>query len=143
VNSIEKGKKWYSHLLPHDELKKFITKAHTGRENKKAFIGQVVSEAAKRIEAVCGKKVLNIMLESEGIRHSLNKSSHNLREGDLLYIPDIINTATDIRLSGITHQNNACLELTKDIGGKITLVVEVRIHYGGWLALVTCYRHKK
>jgi hypothetical protein len=83
------------------------------------------------------------MLESEGIRHSLNKASHNLKEGDLPLIIDVVNTASNIRLSDITHQNNKCLEFSKDIDGEITFVAEVRIHYGGWLALVTCYRQKK
>ncbi|GHU18625.1 hypothetical protein FACS1894163_10820 [Spirochaetia bacterium] len=45
---------------------------------------------------------------------------------------------------GVRHsyKNNECIEISKDIGEKITLVMELRIHYGGWLALVTCYRHK-
>jgi hypothetical protein len=139
----QKGGKWYSHLLSNDELKEFVDEARNGKENKKAYIGTIEPDAAERIKAVCGENVSNIMLESEGIRHSLNKVSHNLHEGDLLHIRDVINTATDIRLSTATHQNNKCLEITKDLGGNITFVVEVRVKFGGWLALVTCYRQKK
>lgn len=135
-----KKEPWYIHQLTQDQLMLFIEEARTGRSNKKAFIGTVTSDAAKRIEAVCKKKVKNIMLESEGIRHSLKKASHNLKSNDLLHIVDAINTATDIKVSDTTHQNNKCLEICKDIGGKITFIIEVRIHYGGWLALVTCYR---
>ena len=80
------------------------------------------------------------MLESEGIRHSFKKAGHKLKDDDLFHIVDAINTATDIMLSNTTHQNNECLEMCKNIGGNITFVMEVRIHYGGWLALVTCYR---
>jgi len=83
------------------------------------------------------------MLESEAVRHSFNKASHNLKNDDLLKIVEVVNTATDIKLSDTTHQNNECLEFTKDIGGNITFVVEVRVKYGGWLALATCYRQKK
>jgi hypothetical protein len=142
-DSVEKDENWYDHQLSGEEFQQFVEEARTGKANKKAFIGTVVPEAAQRIETVCGKKIANIMLESEGIRHSLNKASHNLKEGDLLLIPEVINTATDICLSDITHQNNKCLEFSKDIVGGITFVVEVRIHHGGWLALVTCYRQKK
>ena len=131
---------WYIHLLTHDQLKIFIEEARTGKNNNKAFIGTVTQDAAKRIEAVCCKKVKNIMLESEGIRHSYKKASHNLKSNDLLHIVDAINTATDIKVSDTTHQNNKCLEICKDTDGKITFIMEVRIHYGGWLALVTCYR---
>ena len=102
----------------------------------------VEHDAANRIKVVCGKDVSNIMLENEGVRHSYKRADHNLRDDDLLHIVDIINTAVDIKLSVTTHQNNDCIEISKIIGEKITLVMELRIHYGGWLALVTCYRHK-
>ncbi|GHT56846.1 hypothetical protein FACS1894109_07170 [Spirochaetia bacterium] len=137
-----KPENWYLHRLSSQELEQFIDEARNGKENKKAFIGAVEDDAANRIKAVCGKDVSNIMLESEGVRHSYKRADHNLRDDDLLHIVDIINTATDIKLSITTHQNNECIEISKDMGEKITLVMELRIHYGGWLALVTCYRHK-
>jgi hypothetical protein len=68
------------------------------------------------------------------------EKAHKLKDNDILHIIDTINTATDIKASNTTHQNNECLEICKDIDGKITFVMEVRKHYGGWLALVTCYR---
>ena len=139
----QKTEKWYLHQLTTEELKIFIEEAKKGKENKKAFIGVVTFEAAQRIKNVCGKKVVNIMLESEGVRHSYRRTDHNLQDDDLLHLVDAINTATDIQLSDSTHQNNECLEISKNIDGKITFVAEVRINYGGWLALVTCYRHKK
>jgi hypothetical protein len=131
---------WYIHQLTQDQLNLFIDEARIGKNNNKAFIGTVTPDAAQRIEAVCNIKVKNIMLESEGIRHSLKKASHNLRSNDLLHIVDAINTSTDIKVSDTTHQNNECLEICIDIDGKITFIMEVRVHYGGWLALVTCYR---
>ena len=131
---------WYKKQLNREELRDFIKNAIAGNKNDKAFIGIVESDAAQRIEKISGKKVGKIMIESEGIRHSLKKSSHNLRDDDLLNIVDAINTATGIKISNKRHQNNECLEICKDIGGKITFVMEIRIHYGGWLALVTCYR---
>ena len=135
-----KKEPWYIHQLTQDQLKLFIDEARIGKNNNKAFIGTVTPDAAQRIEAVCNTKVKNIMLESEGIRHSLKKASHNLRSNDLLHIVDAINTSTDIKVSDTTHQNNECLEICIDIDGKITFIMEVRVHYGGWLALVTCYR---
>jgi hypothetical protein len=135
--------KWYDCQLSEDELKAFVAESLAGKENKKAFIGTIASEAVQRIEAVCGKKVGRIVLESEAVRHSINKASHNLHDGDLLRLVNVINTATDIKNSQIHHQNNKCLEITQDIDGNITFVVEVRVKFGGWLALVTCYRQKK
>jgi len=135
-----KSEHWYIHQLTQAQLKLFIEEARIGKSNKKAFIGTITLDAAQRIEAVCNKKVKNIMLESEGIRHSLKKASHNLKDNDLLHIVDAINTATDIKVSNTVHQNNKCLEICEDIGGKITFIMEIRKHYGGWLALVTCYR---
>jgi len=135
-----KKEAWYIHQLTQDQLMLFIEEARTGKSNKKAFIGTITPDAAQRIKAVCNEIVKNIMLESEGIRHSLKKTSHNLKNNDLLHIVDAINTATDIKVSDTTHQNNECLEICIDIDGKITFIMEVRIHYGGWLALVTCYR---
>jgi len=138
-----KKEKWYNKQLNQEELKRFISEARIGKKNDKAFIGIVESNAAQRIENVCGKKVGKIMIESEGIRHSYRKASHNLRDDDLLHIADAINTATDIKITDKKHQNNKCLEISKDIDGKITFIMEVRIHYGGWLALVTCYRQNR
>jgi hypothetical protein len=54
-----------------------------------------------------------------------------------------IKTATDIRVSDTMNQNNECLEFRKGIDGEITLVVEARVNYGGWLSPVTIYRKKK
>jgi hypothetical protein len=131
---------WYLRQLTQNELKTFIEEARTGKSNDKAFIGTVTPAAARRIEDVCGKKVGNVLLESGAIRHSYKKSNHNLKDDDLLHIVNAINTATDIKVSEESHQNNECLKICKNIGGEITFVMEVRIHYGGWLSLVTCYR---
>ena len=138
-----KKEKWYKTQLTQDELKVFIEEARTGKNNNQAFIGIVETDAAQRIEAVCGKKADKIMIESGAIRHSYKKVNHNLNNDDLLHIVDAINTATDIKISIKKHQNNECLEICKDIDGKITFIMEVRIHYGGWLALVTCYRQNR
>jgi len=137
---VKEKERWYQKRLTQDEFMVFIKDALTGRNNNKAFIGTIGQETAKKIESICGKKVGKIMIESEGIRHSYKKASHNLKDDDLLHIVDVINTATDIKVSDITHQNNECLEICKDIDGIITFVMEIRKHYGGWLALVTCYR---
>ena len=134
---------WYFHQLTQDELKVFIEEARTGKSNDKAFVGIVETNAVQRIEAACGKKVGKIMLESGAIRHAYKKTNHNLKNEDLLHIVDAINTATDIEVSAKKHQNNKCLEICKDIDGKITFIMEVRIQYGGWLALVTCYRQNR
>jgi hypothetical protein len=139
-NMPEKDK---NRQLTSEEFKEFAANACSSKDNRKAYIGDVFPETSQKIETVCGKKITHIMVESEAVRHSLNKTDHNLRDGDLLRLVDVINTAIDIKLSDIAHQNNKCLEINKDIEGKITFVVEIRVNFGGWLALVTCYREKK
>jgi hypothetical protein len=135
---------WYIRQLTHDELKVFVEKARTGKTNDKAYIGTVTPVAAQRIEAVCGKKVEKIMLESGAIRHSYSKEYHLLEKDDIFYYIDMINTSIDIKLSGKKHLNNDVIIFTKDISGQILFAVEVRLNHGGWLSLVTCYRlHKK
>jgi len=138
-----KKEPWYSRQLTQEELKVFVEEARTGKNNVNAFIGTVAPAAAQRIETVCNKKVEKIMLESGAVRHAFKKANHKLKDDDLLHIVDIINSATDIHISELKHQNNECLEISYNISGKIILILEVRIHYGGWLALVTCYRTKK
>ena len=134
---------WYSHQLSQEEFKAFVEKARSGKSNINAFVGTVTPAAAQRIEAVCNKKVEKIMLESGAVRHAYKKANHKLKDDDLLHIVEIINSATDIQVSDEMHQNNGCLEISYNLGGKIILILEVRIHYGGWLSLVTCYRTKK
>ena len=109
-----KNEHWYQKKLTQEQLEVFIKDAHTGKNNDKAFIGTIGWETVQKIESMCGKKVGKIMIESAGIRHSYKKANHNLK--------------------------NECLEICNDIDGKITFVMEIRKHYGGWLTLVTCYR---
>jgi len=131
---------WYLHQLTQDELKVYVEKSRTGKSNDKAFIGTVAPDAAQRIEAACGKKVGKIMLESGAVRHSYSKDYHLLENDDIFHYVDVVNTATDIRLSGKKHLSNEVITFTKDINGEILFAVEVRVKHGGWLSLVTCYR---
>ena len=136
--------RWFDHRLSTGELRQFVNEALEGKVNKKAFIGIVTPGAANRIESLCGKKVTAIMLESEAVRYSYGKSYHLLEKDDILHYAGVINTATDIQISGKRHQNNEVLTFTKDIDGTILFAVEVRVNHGGWLSLITCYRlHKK
>ena len=134
---------WYLHQLTQDELKAFVEESRTGKSNIKAFIEIVTPDAYQRIEAICGKKIGKIMLESGAVRHSYGKDNHLLENDDIFHYADVINTATDVRLSGRKHLNNEVITFTKDINGKILFAVEVRVNHGGWLSLVTCYRPQK
>jgi hypothetical protein len=132
---------WYAQQLSGEEIEAFIAEAKTGKGNKKAFAGKVVPEAAERIKAVCGIPVAKLMMDSGAVRHAYKKTEHHLRDDDLLLMPEVVNTATDIFLSPTQHQNNICIEMNKDKRGILTFVFEARAHYGGWLTLVTAYRH--
>ncbi|GHV93751.1 hypothetical protein AGMMS50293_00710 [Spirochaetia bacterium] len=135
--------KWFSHLLSEDEFRQFVIESLGTKANKKAFIGYVRPEAAKRIKDICGITVTKIMADSGAIRHSYERTYHNLEQDDIFHIADVINTAMDIELSTDTNQNNQVLYFRKDINGMLTFVEEVRAKHDGWLALVTCYRKRK
>jgi hypothetical protein len=125
------------------ELKDFVDEARSGKDIKRALIGTVAPDAAKRIKIICGIDVKAIILESNAVRHVYGKPSHNLEEDDLLHIADVINTSTDIGLSERSHQGSVVLTFKKDIRGEIDFVEEVRVKHNGQLALVTCYRPRK
>jgi hypothetical protein len=131
---------WYSHMLTPDEFKLFAASALAGERHKKAWIGVVKPSAAGRIQAVCGKTVSKIMVESDTVWHSYKKRGHNLQPDDIFHITTVINAADSITKSSYGHQNNEVLLFSKDISGNLTFVVEVRVNFGGWLSLVTCYR---
>ena len=139
---VEAGN-WHSHLLSDGEFKQFVMESLASRDNRKAFVGYVMPEAANRIKKVCGISVTKIMTDSGAIRHAYTRKHHNLERDDIFHIADVINTATDIELSTEKNQNNQVLYFRKDINGVITFVEEVRARHDGWLALVTCYRQRK
>jgi hypothetical protein len=135
---------WYSHQLSAQELKQFIDEARNGKENKSVWIGMVEPEAAKRIKAVCGAGVSKIMLESGAVRHSYNKTHHNLEDNDLEYAVAVINNPTvTIGLSNQKHRDSEVLTFKGNINGEIYFLEAVRPKHDGWLSLVTCYRPKK
>jgi hypothetical protein len=143
VKTENNAERWYSRMLSPDEFRQFAAAALAGERHQKAWIGVVSPVAADRIRTVSGKAVSKIMIESDSIWHSCKKSVHNLQPDDIFHIVDVINTAGHIQRSGKQHQNNEVLEFHKDVNGIITFVAEVRAHFDGWLALITCYRQKK
>jgi hypothetical protein len=140
---IENEEKWYSHVLSAEDFKQFCAEALASKTNTKAFIGSVNPEAMMRIKAITDITVAKIMVDSGAIRHAYAKAEHCLESDDIFHLVDVINTSTDIQLSDMKHQNNKILVFKKNIHGNIVFVEEARIQYGGWLALVTCYREKK
>jgi hypothetical protein len=130
-------------MLTPDEFRQFAVAALAGERHGKAWIGVVEPQAVARIQAVCGKTVSKIMVESDSIWHSYKKLAHNLEPDDIFRIVEVINTATDIQPAEKKNQNNEVIKFSKDIDGLITFVEEIRINFDGWLALVTCYRLKK
>ena len=137
---------WFTHRLSLAEFRRFIAEARTSPANadiKRAYIGDVAPEAARRVKAACGKSVSKIMIDNGQIRHAHRKTNHNLEDDDVLHIVDVINTSTDITLSERKFLHNEALLFVKDISGDITFLIQVRAEYGGWLAFADCWRRKK
>jgi hypothetical protein len=126
------------------ELKGFIKESQEDRHspNRRVIIGEVNNDARKRIEDISGKTVKNINIDSESIRHSLKKPEHNLEPEDLLLAVDVINTATDIKLSDKKHLQSDVLTFKKDIDGEITFLTEVRARKN-YLLVFNAWRQKK
>jgi hypothetical protein len=138
---------WYSHQLTIWELEKFIDEARNGKDNQKAFIGTVEPEAAKRIKDISGEDISNgtmvrIMLDSEHIRHAYNKISHNLESNDVLYAVEVINNATEIKLSPKLNHGSKVLIFKGNVHGEIYFAEGIHSK-AGYLSLITCYRPKK
>jgi hypothetical protein len=145
-NELPKLEHWHTHQLSFEEFKRFVGEAKEGSDNaaiKRAYIGNIDIEASKRIKAVCGKTMTKIMVDNGQIRHAYKKSSHNLEPDDIFHIIDVINTATDIKLSDKEFLHNPALIFQKDISGKITFLVQVRTEHDGWLAFADCWRKNK
>jgi hypothetical protein len=112
------NEKWFDRQLSIEEFRNFVAEARAGKSNTKVYIGDVQPEASQRISAVSGKSVSHIMLESEAVRHSYGKAHHLLENDDIFLYVDVVNTATDIKISGKKHQNNEVITFTKDIEGR-------------------------
>ena len=130
--------------LSTEEIRVFIRESLEDRRSPtvRVMIGEINEAARMRIGAVCGKTVKNINIDNEGIRHALGKPAHNLEPEDLLLAADVINTTTDIELSGKKHLKSDVLVFRKDIDGEITFLTEVRVK-NGYLLVFNAWRQKK
>ncbi|TYT77821.1 PBECR3 domain-containing polyvalent protein [Treponema phagedenis] len=136
-------KKWYEKPpATEKELLDFAKRAIEENANERLFVGHVSSEAQKRIKEVTGLDAKSIILDSNSVRHVMNKEAHNLELEDLKYMQEVINDPSSIKLSERKHRYNPVIEFRKDINGEITFVEEFRSNRGQ-LELVTCYRKKR
>jgi hypothetical protein len=128
--------------LSPKELKQFIDEARNGKDNHRAFIGTVKPETIRKIKEISEEAVSNIMLDSEHIRHSYNKTSHNLESDDVLYSVEVINNAREIKLSPKLNHGSKVLIFKGDVSGEIRFAEGIHSK-DGYLSLITCYRPKK
>ncbi|QKS91957.1 hypothetical protein [Treponema phagedenis] len=136
-------KKWYEKPpATEKELLDFAKRAIEENANERLFVGYVSSEAQKRIKEATGLDAKSIILDSNSVRHVMNKEAHNLELEDLKYMQEVINDPSSIKLSEQKYYHNAVIEFRKDISGEITFVEEFRAKRGQ-LELVTCYRKKR
>jgi putative MATE family efflux protein len=128
----------------HENLYDFILETLENRHGayKRIVIGYVHPSAQKRIEELCHAKVSEIDIDNSGIVHAVTKVHHNLSPDDLLDAVDVINTATDISLSGKKHKDNDVLVFSKDIDGEITFLTEVHVT-NDYLMIFDAWRKKK
>jgi len=141
-SSNKDNSKWYEKAATVNELLDFAERALNEKTREKLFVGLVNDKTKERIKDITGLDVKSIIVESDALRHSLNKEEHNLGIKDIRHMETVINNADDIQLSHKKHSHNAVIKFSKDINGEITFVEEFRIKRGQ-LALVTCYRKKK
>lgn len=86
-------------VLNKEDFKDFIKESKNFKENVKISLGELKDDAKKRIEAIVGKNIKRIVVESGNIKHAFKKKNHNLLDSDLDDMAEIINTTTDISLS--------------------------------------------
>lgn len=142
---------WYKKLLTKQEFYDFVVKSLTGqfgKDDQKAWVGNVTSEAAARIKNVCKQNVYHIMVGSSKLFHAYRKVAHHLLKNDIFHLVDVINTTHDIKESAkrsISEPNVTALKFVADINGNLEFVVLVRVSkkYKGWLDMIDCYRERK
>ncbi|MGI5085856.1 hypothetical protein [Treponema putidum] len=139
----EAPKKWYEKPpATKAELLDFATQALNKNANERLFIGYINTETQKRIKEITGLEAKTIILDSDSVRHSLNKETHNITIEDLQYMKEVINNADNIKVSNKKFIGNSVILFSKDIDGEIIFVEELRANRGQ-LELLTCYRKKK
>ena len=141
-SSDKDNNKWYEKAATVNELLDFAERALNEKTQEKLFVGLVNDKTKERIKDITGLDVKSIIVESDVLRHSLNKEEHNLGIKDIRHMETVINNADNIRLSNKKHSDNNVIEFSKDINGEITFIEEFRVKRGQ-LVLVTCYRKKK
>ena len=132
------------------EQKTFIAEALSDRTKKgRLKLGNISDKAQERIKAVIGDvEVSSIFTDMDSVRHA-HDVKHNLDADDFQRAVEVINTTTDIELSGRQHADNDVLIFKKDISraffqppGEITFLTEVHVK-NGYLHVFNCWKQKK
>jgi hypothetical protein len=130
-------------VLTPEELRLFVEKAKSGRDNTEAVIGVITNEIVEQIKNMSGEIVSKIRVDSEHIRHSYNKISHKLEAGDIFHIIDVINKPDTMALSSEQNHGSKVLLFKADINGELFFVMGIHKKDNGYLSLITAYRGKK
>jgi hypothetical protein len=129
--------------LTKAQLRAFVEETKLPGEKKRAVLGTVTADAAARVRHLTGISVSTIILDSDRVKHSYGKTSHNLENDDLLHMVDGINTTTDVVRSPKDNFCSPVVIFSDDIYGEIHFVEGVHKKEDGFISLVTAYRDKK
>jgi hypothetical protein len=139
-----KGKKLIKNgdILTTEELRRFINYSLINTEKKEAVIGIVNEDISQKIKEISNETVSEVRIDGDHIRHSYNKSAHNLESDDLLHSMEVINKPTEIALETKLNHGSKVLIFKGNVNGEIYFIEGIHAK-GGYISLITCYRQRK
>ena len=138
-----KEKKGKLKVLNKEETKDFIRKYRVSKDDERVCLGEIKPDAKARIKKATGLDAERVILDSDSIRHAFRKGKHNLKDGDLDDMYDVVNTTHDITLSPDPNKlGNPIIIFRKQEANGIYLLMEFRAGKHE-LELQTAYRERK
>ena len=131
---------WFKYQLNQNELRQFIKSAREGK-SRNVLVGKISRKTSKKIKDLTGDNITKIILNSSSVIHAEKKSSHHLKENDVLRRAEVINNPKEVTISPDKNRGNMVLIFKGDIGGTITFVEGIHQKHEE-LSLITAYREK-
>ena len=141
----EESVKWYEHNANKQEIRDFIKESLKNPNYKENIkICDLPSHFSDKLKLKLGIRPIKLIMNSDGLRHSLNLERHNINPEDILLLQRVIqNKHTIIRNIGKSKRRK--IDLIEFVGysrGTIKFVLAIDLK-NKELQLFDCYRNGK
>lgn len=141
----EESVKWHDHNANKSEIREFINESFNNSEYKENIkICDLPSHFSDKLKLKIGVRPTKLIMNSDGVRHSLNLERHNINPEDILLLQKVIqNKHTIIRNAGKSkRRKNDLIEFTGYSRGTIKFILAID-EKNKELRLFDCYRDGK